>query len=264
MNRLTIAQWNQAIRMLICGTSNPQVAKFFRVQTFTITQWWYRYQSTGTADDRPRAGRPKSLSDRHRRRIIRQRILNPTLAAAETGRPFRIHSSSYSVLAEGRFTMPKAFSQSNFATQSPPKTLTLSTRRRFKDRRRLATSSLFLRMQILSLFGWQKLIHGREHQRLAAKNVQEFDRFCSKSLMIWCGISGYSKTRPILTLDNIDASRYITEVLQAEVLRFLQQNSDVLTYPAHRSCTAHRQCTDGIKNIRSKLVFTWKIQMCFL
>ena len=94
MTRLTIAQRNQAIGMLVCGTSNRQVAKFFRVQTSTITRLWYRYQSTGTADDRQSAGRPKSLSDRHRRRIIRQHIANPTLAVAETGPSFKIHSST--------------------------------------------------------------------------------------------------------------------------------------------------------------------------
>ena len=36
--------------MMICGTSNRQVAKFFRVQTSTISGLWYRHRSTGTAD----------------------------------------------------------------------------------------------------------------------------------------------------------------------------------------------------------------------
>ena len=31
---------------------------------------WYRYQSTKTAGDRPKAGKPKSLSDEHQRRKI--------------------------------------------------------------------------------------------------------------------------------------------------------------------------------------------------
>ena len=82
---LVMAQRNQAIEMLICGTSHRQIAKFFWLHTLTITHVWYRYQSTGTSHYRTEE-RPKSLSYWHLRRIIRQHTENPTLAAAETGR----------------------------------------------------------------------------------------------------------------------------------------------------------------------------------
>ena len=50
MSRLIIAQRNLAIGMLICGTSNRQVAEIFRVQTSTITRLWYRcYEKTNSA-----------------------------------------------------------------------------------------------------------------------------------------------------------------------------------------------------------------------
>ncbi len=39
MIRLTIAQHNQAIGMLVCGTSYRKVVKFFQVQTITITDY---------------------------------------------------------------------------------------------------------------------------------------------------------------------------------------------------------------------------------
>ncbi len=49
LTRWTIAQRNQAIGILIRGNSNPQVAKFFRVQMYTITRLWYRwYEKTGS------------------------------------------------------------------------------------------------------------------------------------------------------------------------------------------------------------------------
>ncbi len=42
MTRLTFAQRNKAIGMLICGTSNPEVAVIFRVQTSTFSRIRYR------------------------------------------------------------------------------------------------------------------------------------------------------------------------------------------------------------------------------
>ncbi len=71
--------------------------------------------------------------------------------------------------------------------------------------------------------------------------------------MIWCAISGYSKTRPILISGNSNASRYITEVLQAEVLPFLQQNSDVRMYQLDNA-SAHRSAQVTSTNL---LAFPW-------
>ena len=71
MARLTIAQRNQAIEMLICGTSNRQVGKFFRAQTIPITDYGI---DTSQQELQTKAGRPNSLSDRHRRRKIHLKL----------------------------------------------------------------------------------------------------------------------------------------------------------------------------------------------
>ncbi len=85
MVRLTSNQRNDAVRMLLNGTSQCTVARALNVNRSTISRLYQRVRHTGTSADRPRSGRPSvtspsqagfiRLTHLHHRFVLPQKLL---------------------------------------------------------------------------------------------------------------------------------------------------------------------------------------------
>ena len=81
--------------------------------------------------------------------------------------------------------------------------------------------------------------------RVTQCNIQEVDRWRSKSLMVWGGISSFGASRPILVTGNLTAARYVNDILQGEVLPMLRENHNLWAFqqdnaPAHKAAITTR------------------------
>ncbi|KAK7508607.1 hypothetical protein BaRGS_00000173 [Batillaria attramentaria] len=86
MPRLSAIERQQAIGRLNAGQSVADVARALQVHSVTIHRLARRYQATGSVDDRPRAGRPRILTPRQQRAVVRSFRQNPFQSAAAVGR----------------------------------------------------------------------------------------------------------------------------------------------------------------------------------
>lgn len=72
-------------------------------------------------------------------------------------------------------------------------------------------------------------VYRRRGERYADACVIERDRFGGGSVLVWGGIMNDQKTRLIVIHGNINAQTYVNNVLQAEVLPFIQRNGHNVT-----------------------------------
>ena len=61
-------------------------------------------------------------------------------------------------------------------------------------------------------------------ERVADQCVQRYDRWGGGSVHIWAGISQFGRTNLVILNGNVNANRYINDVLQPEVIPYMRQN----------------------------------------
>ena len=75
--KLTIPEWWQAVGMHNGGFSHRSVADHFGVNHSIIVRLMQRFCQTGNVTDRPRAGRPRKMTQREDRLISRRMQQRP-------------------------------------------------------------------------------------------------------------------------------------------------------------------------------------------
>ena len=68
----------------------------------------------------------------------------------------------------------------------------------------------------------------RRGERFADNCLVERDRFGGGSVMVWGGIMGRKRTNLIVVHDNLNAQRYINQILQLEAVPFLQRHGPAI------------------------------------
>jgi len=71
-------------------------------------------------------------------------------------------------------------------------------------------------------------VYRRQCETFAPVCVTQHDRFGGGGVMVWGGIMGGQKTRLIVIRGNLNAQRYIDEVLNVEAIPFMQRNALVV------------------------------------
>ena len=241
MGRLTEAQRNQAIGMLRFE-SISQVAKFFNCSKSTISRLADRFSQTGTVKDRPRPGQQKKLSVRDERRIRRQHIANPFLEASPTARQFGVTTPTIiKILRKAGLRSRRPFRGQILLPQHKRARLEWCRQAqnwRFRDWSKVLFSDE-CRFSLHSDSRRQRVFR-RRGARFEPKNIVTFDRWGTKSLMIWGGISAFSRTRPILVRGTLNAAAYQNQIIIEEVLPFFRENPSVQAFqqdnaPCHRA-----------------------------
>ena len=193
-------QREHAVRMLINGTSQRQVAGQLGVHKSTISRMVKRLRETGTTDDGQRSGRPRATTRQEDAYIhlthLRQRFHTATEAAAHIR---GVHVSA--------MTVRNRLREFGLNARRPYVGFPLTPNRR---RRRMEWLTAH-RPGVFSLWQWREVLFSDESRfwlyRSDRKNrvyrrrgecfsdacVVECDRFGGGGLMVWEGISHWQK-----------------------------------------------------------------------
>ena len=229
MPRLSEAERNRAIGMIQGGVSVVDVSRTFNCSRTTIHDLVRRFRHTGDVHDRPRSGRPRATSQRDDRAIVllhlRNRFTPATLTApaynvcAQTirnrlrtqRRPIRArrpYTGGILTLRHRRARLGWARAHRNWRRRDWNTVL-------FSDESRFNLSHADGRVRV----------YRRKGERFAPVCVRQHDRFGGGGVMVWGGIMGGQKTRLIVLRGNLNAQRYINNVLNAEAIPFLRRNA---------------------------------------
>src|SRR5690349_15730433 len=88
------------------GESVTSIARRLRMHHGTVSKAVKRFQETGTFEDRPRAGRPRTVTTNRVVKVIRERIRrNPKLSQARASAELGISRRSFGRIVKDRLKM---------------------------------------------------------------------------------------------------------------------------------------------------------------
>ena len=235
MVRLLQEQRNEAVQMLLRGTSQAVLARNFQVSRSTITRLYQRLRQTGTTNDRPRSGRPRVTSRRQDRYMRLTHLRNRFRTAVETAlvKP-ETHNNRISPdtvknpLREFglrprwsyvgvHLTPQRRQVKLNWLTQHRPNLFPLRQWRNvmFSDESRF----------LLYRADGRRPVYRRDGERSRDNCVDEVDRFGGGGLMVWAG-RAYGHRTPMVFIDgSLTAQRYVDLILQPVVVPFIRQHN---------------------------------------
>ena len=233
MPRLSENERNQAIGMLAGGMSARVVARRFGCCRKTIDRLAARYQQTGAVHDRQRPGRPRVTTARADRFITLTHLRQRQLAATVTARQYgvsgqtirnRLRRNAQPIRARRPYT-------GQIMTQRHRAARLLWARRHLNWRRADWNRVLFTdesRFTVSHADGRVR-VYRRKNERFADCCIVEKNRFGGGSVMVWGGIMGNRKTDLVVVQGNINAQRYVADVLNAYALPFIRQHGPGVT-----------------------------------
>ena len=248
MPRMTQVQRERALGMLHAGQNFTVVAGHFGVSISTIQRLWTRVQDTGSTNDRPRSGRPRVTTMRQDRRIrvlhLRERLRPATVTAVEVRGTHNARISAQTVRNRLR--------SAGLRARRPYYGLPLTDARR---RARLAWVNEHMRLPArmwrtilftdesrfcLSRSDGRLRVWRRRNERFADCCVPQRDRWGGGSIMVWGGIHSTGRTPLLVLQGNLNADRYIDEVLRPEVVPYTRRHNLTLQQDNARPHSARR------------------------
>ena len=244
MPRLSETQRIESLRLLASGVSVADVARQMNCNRRTVINLQQRYNVTGHIKDRPRAGRPKVTTVRQDRYMTlthrRQRFKTAKSTAIEYG------VSPQTVLRRLRIgpapIRPRRPYVGQILNRLNRHRRMLWARRHRHWRRAQWSRVLFSdesRFNV-SFADGRLRVYRRRGERFDDNCVIERDRFGGGGVMVWGGIMGDMKTDLIVVQGNMNADRYIDQVLRPVVVPFLTAHPGILMHDNARPHTAMR------------------------
>lgn len=235
MPRLTDFQRQLSVALLDQGLRPQDVANRIGCHVTTIRWLRRRVVDTGSTRDRPRSGRPRVTNNRQDRIIHRSHIRDRFRTAVDTARQtIGTHGREVSV-----YTIRRRLRERGLRARVPYRGPILDEAKR---ERRLRWARTHRRW---TLARWRSVLFSdetricvhrpdrREHvwrrrgERFQRDCIREADRWGGASIMAWAAISFKSRT-PLVMLDgNLNAQRYVDEILQREVIPFLDEHPEI-------------------------------------
>lgn len=212
--------------MLQAGRSVTDESRAFKCTRATKNCLLTRYRITGTARDRSRVDRPRATSaadDRHIDLTHLRRCFQPAIVTARayrvTGQTIRnrLRNNARPIQARRvyfcQILMQRHRNASVLWCQRHPRFSCADwCNIVFTDEFRFNVSHADRRARVFR----------RKGERYANVCVQEVDRFGCGSVFVWSRITHDAKTRLVVLQVNINADRYIHEILEPEATPFLR------------------------------------------
>lgn len=230
MPRLNNDQRNQAIGMLNAGSSVADVCRLFNCTRAAINRLRRRFQVRGNVHDRPRSGRPRVTTAADDHYITVTHLRNRRLCATVTARRHGISAQTVRNRLRSNPDPIRAYRPyfGQILTDRHRAARRDWCRRHRRFRRADWRSVLFSdesRFNVSHADGRERVYRRRGRgERYADACVIERDRFGGGSVLVWGGIMNGQKTRLIVIQGNINAQSYIRDVLQPEVVPFINRN----------------------------------------
>ena len=227
-------QRNEAVQMLLRGTSQAVIARNFQVSRSTITHSYQRLRQAGTTKDRPRSGRPRVTSRRQDRYMRLTHLRNRFRTAVETAlvtpgthnnrispdtvrnrlREFGLGPRRPYVGMQ--LTPQRRQVRLNWLTQHRPNLFPL----------RLWRNVMFSDESRFSLYrdDSHRRVYRRDGERFRDNCVDEVDRFGGGGLMVWTGIAYVHRTPTVFIDGRLTAQRYVDLNLRPVIVPFIRQH----------------------------------------
>ena len=233
MPRLNEHSRHEAIGMLRAGASVRQVAGAFGVHYSTVYRLQQRLQVTGTVADRPRAGAPRITTPRQDRAIRRQHLQDRFQTAASTARATQGQRGG----PISSRTVRRQLADANIRCRRPHRGPILTDHHR-RERRVWAANRGFLGRGTawrdvvfsdesrfcLSHQDGRIRVYRRAGERYRDGCVLQRDCYGGASVMVWGAINTNFRSRLVIVNGNLNAIRYVGEILQPHLLPLLAQH----------------------------------------
>ena len=232
----SVEKRSEMIGAIKAGATFSDVAQRYRCQKRTVIKTWNRYQTTGSVKDKTRPGRPKILTARTERRMVRKHKSNPFLTAPESGDQWNV----------SRHTVYRILKKYGLKCQKPVKVPIISAKnkkmRRFFSEKTRSWDHQWRQMLwsdesrfCLHQNDGTVNIYRQKNTRYEKRNQLHFNRWKTGGVMVWAGISYNYRTNLVFIDGNLNAERYINEILTTEVVPFLQAYPKVLYFQQDNS-----------------------------
>jgi len=235
MPRLTPEQRARAIGMLEAGMNQRAVARQLGCTQPTISNLARRFTETATVSDRPRSGRPKVTTPNQDRWIVMQHLRdrfrratqtaagtqgrhNQRISAATVRR--RLRSRQLQARRPCRGPVLNRVNRRNrlrWCRQHQHWTQQQWSRVIFSDESRFCLSSADGRERV-----WR-----RRGERYARCCIREFNRWGGPGVMVWAGITSQYRTPLVVIEGNLNAQRYVNEVLEPHLVPFMGAHPEI-------------------------------------
>lgn len=211
------------------GLSNREVARRIGVSEETVRNIKKRHLETGSLQHRPRSGRPRATTSREDRFIERTALQEPQLTSNRIGNSVNLTRDA----PISNRTVRRKLVESGLHSRRPATGPVLTPRHR-RARLNFARihedwseddwrSVLFTDESRFTLQGpdGRQRVWRRTGERYSQQMFARRTNFFGGSVMAWCGISLEARTElHIFGNASVNASRYITEVLEDHVVPF--------------------------------------------
>lgn len=231
MPRLSENERNQAIGMLLAGSTAVAVSAHFGCSRQTIQNLQSRYVATGSVHDRQRPGRARATTQRTDRAITLTHLRNRFLPATVTARRYGVHAQTIiNRLRQNQVPIRARRPYTGQILTRHHRAIRLQwAQRHLRFTQRQWNSVIFSdesRFNVSHADGRVR-VYRRRNERLADCCIQERDRFGGGSVMVWGGIMGGRKTDLVIIQGNLNAQGYIN-LLNNTLLPFLHQNGPAI------------------------------------
>lgn len=221
--------------MFETGVTQQTIAERLGCSQPCISNLINRYLATGTVEDNPRTGRPRVTTPNQDRYIVlqhlRHRFRPATRTAAET-----VGHHNHPV-APG--TVRNRLNEEGLHSRRPCRgqTLTVGHRRirldwcrRYRRWTRQQWSTVVFSDEsrfCLNRSDGRERVWRREGERYAECCIREVDRWGGPSVMVWGGITTNDRTELVTIAGNLNAQRYVNEVLEPHLIPFMRAHPAV-------------------------------------
>ena len=240
---LSKEQLQEAVRMLLNGRSQRDVANHFRVHKSIVSRLYDRLRTTGTTDNRPRPGRARVTTRREDAFMRQSHLRNRFQTPEETARNIRgPHNNRIC-----RRTVSNRIREAGIRARRPYVGLPLTrARQRRMDWLQRHHPGLF------SMARWRWVMFSDEFPFLLFRSdrrqhvycsrgecfvdacVREQDRFGGRGVMVWAGICHGHKTELVFVKGALNAQSYPDTILQPVVVPFIRHHN--VTFQKDNAC----------------------------
>ena len=257
---------NAVILLLNSGLKNYSIAKRLQMSERTVQKIIKRYRDTGSVDDKPRSGRPKSACSSKNIKNIKDKIRrNPNRSMRQMAKEHKISKGSVRNIVKNNLKLhpyriqkaQKPTEQANSSRVAKSKALIT----------RLSNGALLNTLWTdEKLFTVEQAFNKQNNRILASSIANASDRIVERcahpaSVMVWAGVTSRFKT-PLIFVEpgvKIDKHYYIDKILEAVVIPWARKTFKSKKWlfqqdgaPAHTARLTQKWFRDNLIDFISK------------
>ena len=260
---MSLDRRQRAIGMITAGMRIKDVARYFGVNSSTISRLRSRFRATGQVRDRQRTGRPRRTTLRQDRYLVLTSRRNRFMSAP------KLLSRHYNMIGHrlGVLTVRNRLRATSLRGRRPYVGVPLRAVHRRNRYNWAAAHRRWRRQQwdnilftdesrfTLQFSDGRIRVWRRNGDRFDTANVLQRDRFGGGSIMVWGGISKNARTDLVTVAGTLTDVRYCQQIVTPYILPFMRRHNATL-HQDNARCHTARYSMDLLQR-NNVNVFDW-------